>query len=75
MEQGDFDFSSKDEAPEELDYRNLTPCPACKKPIPRDATLCYYCGKPTSSYAKPLWIVWAAVVVIIAFVLFLLASI
>lgn len=40
-----FDFKSVSEEEESLDYDHLLECPHCRKPIPKDATLCYYCGQ------------------------------
>lgn len=74
MPEGNFEFRDFEEEPDELDYQKLRPCPWCKKSIPQDANLCYYCGRPTTSFAQSFWLVWVAVIVIIVFVVFLLAS-
>jgi len=75
MNLDNFDFASTSEEPEEFDYQKLTPCPWCKKPIPQDVTLCYYCGRQTNLSAKPLWVVWTAIALIVVFVIFLLVAV
>jgi RNA polymerase subunit RPABC4/transcription elongation factor Spt4 len=68
-----FDFQEITEEPQEHDFERMVPCPHCRKPIPQDSTLCYYCGKDTTVVKKPLWVVWAAIITVIAFGLFMAA--
>ena len=72
MQEGNFDFKSVTEEPEDLDFSNLVPCPHCKKPIPRDALNCLYCGRSVDVYNKPLWLIWTAVLLIVIFIVFFL---
>ncbi|UCD15693.1 MAG: hypothetical protein JSV34_01190 [Candidatus Omnitrophota bacterium] len=67
-----FDYQSVSEQDENLDFKNLKPCPHCKKPVPADATLCLYCGESVSGSHKKTWIIWVAVFVIITFVALIL---
>ncbi len=60
-----FDYQSVSEEPEQLDFDKLISCPHCHKPIPHDATLCYYCGKETSSPGGAGWMTWVVIVLII----------
>jgi len=69
MNEEQFDFQSLPQEDEQLDFKNLKPCPNCKKPIPQDATSCYYCGESAGEIKKPAWFIWLAVFVIIAFAL------
>ena len=79
MSEGNFDFQSYEEYPEELDYSNFPPkagpptaekpCPNCKKPIPKNAISCLYCGQSVSFLKRPKWIFWTAIFVLIAFIL------
>jgi len=75
MPEENFEFQSFDEEPERLDDQKLVPCPWCKKLIPKDESICYYCGKESTPSTRPLWIVWTAIIVIVIFVLFLLATV
>jgi hypothetical protein len=54
----------------ELDFSHLKPCPFCKKPIPDNATDCYYCGRKVLK--KPLWLIITAIGVIILFIVLVL---
>jgi hypothetical protein len=67
-----FDFHTASEEQEELDYKHLVECPHCKKPIPQNATMCYYCGEEITFGKKPLWIIWTAIVLIIIFLGFII---
>ena len=69
MEQGNFEFRPVNDEDEGLDYQHLKPCPHCAKPIPQNATLCLYCGEEVRFYKKPSWIVWAALIALISFIL------
>ena len=75
MAEGDFQFQSFSEEPEQQDYGKLLPCPHCEKPIPQDALMCLYCGKQVHFARRPLWVVWTAIVLVIIFILFLIANI
>ncbi len=68
MDEDYFDFEEKLEEPEELDFNQPETCPHCKKPIPKDALMCLYCGKSVSSIQKPKWIIWVVILVIVAFI-------
>jgi len=70
MNKDDFDYQSVSEQPEDLDFNKLTPCPHCKKPIPHDATMCLYCGRDVAAGGRPAWFVIAAVLLVIAFIVF-----
>ena len=72
MNQESFDFQSLSEQEEQLDFDKLIPCPHCKKPILQDAGMCYYCGRDAIVYKKPRWVVWVAIIVVIAFALLML---
>jgi len=66
--EGYFDFKEELELPEDLDYKNLKPCPHCKKPIPYNATMCLYCGETVyPDTHKKTWIIWTTLFVIVAF--------
>jgi len=73
MDKDYFDFKSISEEPESLDFKNLEPCPKCRKSIPSDATMCLYCGEEVyRSSPKPVWVVWTAIILIIIFASFFL---
>ena len=68
-----FDFEEKQELPEELDFNRTKICPHCKKPIPADSTLCLYCGESVYyGEGKSKWMIWVAIIVIIAFLVLIL---
>ena len=67
-----FDFESVEEYDEDLDFKNLKPCPKCKKPIPQNAISCLYCGESVSFSTRPKWIVWAALFAAVCFLLLVL---
>ena len=71
-EEGYFDFEPKSDFDEELDFKNLRPCPHCKNPIPANAISCLYCGNSVSFSSRPRWITWVAIVVIVSFLLLIL---
>ena len=68
----DFNYRALSEEKENLDFKNMAPCPHCKKDIPEEATMCYYCGSEVYRSGKPVWVVWVAVLLIIAFGLLML---
>jgi hypothetical protein len=72
MDKDYFKFSEYQQEPEELDYHNFKDCPNCKKPIPQNSTLCFYCGKSAVSSGKHSWIVITAFILIVIFILFIL---
>jgi hypothetical protein len=74
MNEGHFDYQSVSEEKEELDFDRLVPCPHCKKPIPRDATICLYCGGDVIYRHKSPWFIALAVFIILVFIIFLLKS-
>ena len=67
MNEGNFNFSTYSQGEEHLDYSDCVPCPHCKKPIPKDATLCLYCGEEVYS-GKPHWVIVTAVVIAVIFI-------
>jgi predicted nucleic acid-binding Zn ribbon protein len=73
MDESDFDFKSLSQEPENLSFEKLISCPHCGKPIPAEATMCLYCGETVNLSAKPAWVVWTAIGLIIIFLIFLLA--
>jgi len=60
-----FDFESVSEEEDNLDYGHLSECPHCKKPIPEDATICYYCGNDVYRDKKSHWFSWLVLIFII----------
>ena len=63
-----FDFETKNELPEDLDFSRTKACPHCNKPIPQDALMCLYCGESINlGREKPTWIIWVSLLVIISF--------
>ena len=72
MSENHFEYEQISEEEEKLDFDNLVPCPNCKKPIPQDATMCFYCGQMVRSQGKSVWITWIVIVLIILLILFLL---
>ena len=68
-----FEFREEPELPEDLDYEHTKLCPHCKKPIPRNATICLYCGGTVyPEENKRKWAVWAALFIIAAFLLLII---
>ena len=67
-----FEYDTYTEAPEELDFSRLKPCPHCKKPIPEDALNCLYCGGAVDSSRVPRWVTLAAVFILLIFLAFVL---
>lgn len=67
MPQSYFDYQQVVEEKEELDFNNLVNCPKCKKPIPYNSTMCLYCGREVYFSKKAPWIIWVAVLLLIAF--------
>jgi len=65
MDQDFFDFNQVSEEKDDLDYDHLLDCPHCKKPIPQDAILCYYCGKEVYFEKKSNWFFWLIVILVI----------
>ena len=75
MDSDFFEFKQVIEEPEKLDFNKLLPCPHCKKPIPHDSTMCFYCGEDVIFSKKPIWVAWVAGVLIIIFILFCMFAI
>lgn len=71
-QEGYFDFQEHQELEEELDFKRLKDCPFCRKPIPYNSISCLYCGRSLSSSRRPKWMVWVAIIVIIAFTLLII---
>ncbi len=71
-ERDNFELKEGFELPEELDYKNLKLCPHCGKPIPRNAAMCMYCGEPVYSNTRKKWVIFVAIFIIVAFLLFVL---
>ncbi len=68
MDQAYFDFRYEHDVPEGLDFSKLVDCPHCRKPIPRDATHCLYCGKQVDlsrHWPKPVVLLISAGLVLI----------
>ncbi len=63
-----FDFTTKEELPEEHS-EDTRECPHCKKPIPADSLFCLYCGEAVSPSNKKN--IWAAALVIFVLIAFL----
>ena len=72
MEYDDFPFREVVQEDEQLDFSKMKSCPHCKKPIPEDATLCYYCSQTVHEYKKSLWLVWAVVLLVVIVAVFLI---
>jgi len=73
MKEDYFDFHVIDEEEQNLDYKNLVSCPHCKKPIPFDAIMCYYCGEEIVYNKKPWWVAWIIVLIVISFLVFIIS--
>ncbi|MBU1366697.1 MAG: hypothetical protein KJ711_02670 [Candidatus Omnitrophica bacterium] len=69
MEEGYFDYHQVIEQEEKLDFDKLANCSHCKKLIPYDATMCFYCGKVAATHKKSVWMVWAAAILITIFII------
>ncbi|MFH1772582.1 MAG: hypothetical protein ABH872_07185 [Candidatus Omnitrophota bacterium] len=67
METDNFDFKDDSEEPEQLDFSKTTNCPHCMKPIPKNSTMCLYCGDEVDLAEKTQWIKWAVTVIVIIF--------
>ena len=67
-----FDFQTVDEQKEELDFQNLKPCPHCQKLVPKNAISCLYCGESISFSARPKWVMWVVIFVIVSFILLII---
>lgn len=70
MDKNHFNFYKATQEDEDLDFSEMVPCPLCKKPIPRNATMCLYCGGSVGYLKKPGWFVFAAILLIIIFIFF-----
>lgn len=71
MPEGDFDFRQVTEEEEKLDYSKLVNCPHCKKPIPHDVTMCFYCGESVELERKKSgWLIGFTILLIITFIVF-----
>jgi len=66
-----FDYKTVKEEDEGLDFDNRVPCPHCKKLIPYNATMCYYCGAEVNFRKRPRWIFLTTVLLIIIFIAFI----
>lgn len=54
MPEENFGFTQlPEEQEEQLDFAKQIPCPHCKKSIPRNSTMCLYCGEEVSHRSKP----------------------
>ncbi|MFC1657833.1 zinc ribbon domain-containing protein [Candidatus Omnitrophota bacterium] len=66
-----FDFTTEQELPEEH-TGSTRPCPHCKQPISSDSLFCLYCGGAVSSDAKNRWLPLVSLIVLAAFILWIL---
>lgn len=67
-----FDFTTKDELPEEHSPQKRS-CPHCSKPIPIDSLFCLFCGEPVSSAKKHRNLVWVVFIILITLLFLILA--
>jgi len=67
-----FDYQEIEEQPEELDSGHMVECPHCKRPIPHDALLCYYCGNKITKASLPKWVVILIAIIVISFLVLLI---
>ena len=72
MNEDYFNFDIKTEEQEELDFRRLRNCPHCKKPIPHNAIMCFYCGEEVHVSKKPRWLILSVIMLLVVFVIFVL---
>jgi len=71
-----FDFQEISQEDEQLDFSRRVDCPHCKKPIPQDATMCLYCGQEVYCCGRnPSWVVYTAIFLVVALIIFFLAVI
>lgn len=72
MEKDYFDFQQVTEEDEAFDYKRLEACPHCKKAIPHNAIMCFYCGEDASRHHnKKTWVFWTALFLLIIFIVFI----
>ena len=71
MDRDYFDFNVKEELPEESS-KEKRKCPHCQRPISVDALFCLFCGEPVSLDKKNNWVVLVVLLVVFAFILWLL---
>lgn len=65
-----FEFKETFDDQEQMDFDRLSGCPRCGKPIPRNSTMCFYCGEEISFTSKTgSWKVWVTLFLIIIFVI------
>ncbi|MCF7870633.1 MAG: zinc ribbon domain-containing protein [Candidatus Omnitrophica bacterium] len=65
MPEGFFQYYQENEQEEDLDFNHLVKCPHCGKPIPQDATSCYYCGKDAIVRKKSKRVGWLILFLIV----------
>lgn len=67
MDKGYFDFEEVSEEEETLNFDKKEPCPHCEKPIPEDATMCFYCGQEVVRGQKIKWaaVFWAVLALVL----------
>ncbi|MBD3245665.1 MAG: zinc-ribbon domain-containing protein [Candidatus Omnitrophica bacterium] len=55
------------ETGEDLDFSRTVSCPHCGRPIPHNASFCYFCGEPVRISSRPKWVVWTALALLAVF--------
>jgi predicted nucleic acid-binding Zn ribbon protein len=65
-----FDFQEIVEEEDKLDFDKLVMCPHCKKPIPQQAVMCFYCGEEVlTKSTSDRWKMLLTAVIVIVFVI------
>ena len=66
-----FDFTTRDELPEEHSQEMIR-CPHCEKPVPKNSLFCLYCGESIAPIIKKdKWVVIVIILVLVAFALWI----